>query len=49
MKTSKLIAILLIFLGISAASNAQSSVDEIVKEWERAKTYTKEYLDAMPE
>lgn len=49
MKTSKFIAILLIFLGVSATSNAQSSVDEIVKEWERAKTYTKEYLDAMPE
>lgn len=27
--------------------NAQST-DEMVKEWERAKTYTKEYLDAMP-
>jgi uncharacterized damage-inducible protein DinB len=25
------------------------SIDDMVKEWERAKTYTKEYLDAMPE
>jgi uncharacterized damage-inducible protein DinB len=28
---------------------AQSSKDAIIKEWERAKAYTKEYLDAMPE
>ncbi|MBL7781404.1 MAG: DinB family protein [Saprospiraceae bacterium] len=27
----------------------QNPVDDIVKDWERAKTYTKEYLDAMPE
>lgn len=27
---------------------AQSSTDEMVKEWERARAYTKEYLDAMP-
>jgi uncharacterized damage-inducible protein DinB len=25
------------------------SVDEMVKDWERAKAYTKEYLDAMPD
>ncbi|MBC7915574.1 MAG: damage-inducible protein DinB, partial [Pyrinomonadaceae bacterium] len=24
-------------------------MDEMVKDWERAKVYTKEYLDAMPE
>jgi uncharacterized damage-inducible protein DinB len=29
-------------------SFGQSSLDETVKEWERAKAYTKEYLDAMP-
>ncbi|MGN6493089.1 MAG: DinB family protein [Agriterribacter sp.] len=27
---------------------AQSSTDEMIKEWERARAYTKEYLDAMP-
>lgn len=27
----------------------QASVDDMVKDWERAKAYTKEYLDAMPE
>ncbi|WP_443092774.1 DinB family protein [Chryseolinea sp. T2] len=28
---------------------AQCSIDDMVKDWERAKAYTKEYLDAMPE
>ncbi len=28
---------------------AQASIAEMVKDWERAKAYTKEYLDAMPE
>src|ERR1700712_103815 len=28
---------------------AQVKVAELVKEWERSKAYTKEYLDAMPE
>jgi uncharacterized damage-inducible protein DinB len=28
---------------------AQSTTDDTIKEWERAKAYTKEYLDAMPE
>ncbi len=37
--------ILLVFVSISTAQ----SIDEIVKEWERAKIYTQEYLDAMPE
>lgn len=27
----------------------QNPVDDIVKDWERAKAYTKEYLDGMPE
>ena len=49
MKSSK---ILLTFLFLALAvsfSHAQPSIDDIVKEWERAKVYTKEYLDAMPE
>ena len=29
--------------------SAQNPTDDIIKEWQRAKTYTKEYLDAMPE
>lgn len=40
---------LLATLVMLQTANAQTSTDEMVKEWERAKTYTKEYLDAMPE
>jgi uncharacterized damage-inducible protein DinB len=29
--------------------NAQSSVADLIKEWERSKAYTMAYLDAMPE
>lgn len=40
----------LLFVGTGFFSaSAQSTVDESVKEWERAKAYTKEYLDAMPD
>lgn len=31
------------------AATAQTSIEEMVKDWERAKAYTKEYLDIMPE
>lgn len=27
---------------------AQTPIDQMIKDWERAKAYTKEYLDAMP-
>ena len=40
---------LLATLVMLQTANAQTSTEEMVKEWERAKTYTKEYLDAMPE
>lgn len=30
-------------------AHAQSTTNDTIKEWERAKAYTKEYLDAMPE
>ncbi|RDC55190.1 damage-inducible protein DinB [Pedobacter chinensis] len=33
----------------SQFAQAQVSQADIVKEWERSKAYTKEYLDAMPE
>jgi uncharacterized damage-inducible protein DinB len=49
MKTINLFATLCLFLSAVHFSQAQSSTDEMVKEWERAKAYTKEYLDAMPE
>ena len=48
MKTPKYLLTVLLLSAFVSFSNAQS-VDEIVKEWERAKAYTKEYLDAMPE
>jgi uncharacterized damage-inducible protein DinB len=48
MKHSKISTTALLFMLLATASYAQS-IDEIVKEWERAKVYTKEYLDAMPE
>jgi uncharacterized damage-inducible protein DinB len=48
MKTANFLAALLILVCISASVQAQS-IDETVKEWERAKAYTIEYLDAMPE
>lgn len=48
MKSKKLFVLTLLFATAFSFAQAQS-VDEIVKEWERAKAYTKEYLDAMPE
>lgn len=48
MKPAKLFT-LIFLLGCSIMSYAQPSIDQMVKDWERAKAYTKEYLDAMPE
>jgi uncharacterized damage-inducible protein DinB len=48
MKHFKTLIGALVFISATSFSHAQS-IDEIVKEWERAKAYTKEYLDAMPE
>lgn len=48
MKSYKFIPLLLIMVSTSFFAQAQS-VEEIAKDWERAKAYTKEYLDAMPE
>jgi uncharacterized damage-inducible protein DinB len=45
-KLSLLITLLVIFAGSSVY--AQFTQPEMVKEWKRAKAYTKEYLDAMP-
>ncbi len=39
----------ILFTMAMANSYAQCSIEEMVKDWERAKAYTKEYLDAMPE
>ncbi len=48
MKTIKLFTSVCLLMAITCFAKAQSTAD-IVKEWERAKAYTKEYLDAMPE
>lgn len=45
MKT--LLSILALF-AMTTVVQAQSSVEDLVKDWERAKAYTKEYLDVMP-
>lgn len=49
MKTRKLLSTLLIVLGFASVAKAQITAADIMKEWERAKVYTKAYLDAMPE
>ncbi len=49
MKIKSVLVTLCLLLGVSLSSRAQSSIDDMVKDWERAKAYTKEYLDAMPE
>ena len=47
MKKLKLVLSLMVAFLTFQSAKAQS-IDEMVKEWERAKAYTKEYLDAMP-
>ena len=44
----KRILMLMMVLGANFAQ-AQTSKETMLKDWERAKAYTKEYLDAMPE
>lgn len=46
-KLPALFPLLAVLLFFNYQSLAQQPIDEIVKEWERAKAYTKEYLDAM--
>lgn len=48
MKTLKLFPALLLFSSICFSAAAQTGAEALVKDWERAKSYTKEYLDAMP-
>jgi uncharacterized damage-inducible protein DinB len=48
MKLKSLMAVLCLIVS-SQLAIAQVKVAELVKEWERSKAYTKEYLDAMPE
>jgi len=48
MKLKSLAIALCLIIG-SQLAKAQVKVTDLVKEWERSKAYTKEYLDAMPE
>ena len=47
----KTITSLFIFLALTLFTNVikAQTADQMIKDWERAKAYTKEYLDAMPE
>ncbi|WP_119080886.1 DinB family protein [Chitinophaga alhagiae] len=49
MKTITFLKTLLLFLVISSAVHAQVTTADMLQNWERAKAYTKAYLDAMPE
>lgn len=49
MKIKKLLSTLCIALVIALGANAQSSTSDMIKDWERAKAYTLEYLEAMPD
>lgn len=44
----KTLVTLAFFLGFTSLTLAQGIVDDMVQDWERAKAYTMEYLDAMP-
>lgn len=45
----KRIAIICMFLLAGKFASAQTTVAKQIADWERAKAYTKEYLDAMPD
>jgi uncharacterized damage-inducible protein DinB len=49
MKIMKLFMALCFILTTVHPIKAQATLDDLATEWERAKAYTKEYLDAMPE
>ncbi|MBS4040915.1 MAG: DinB family protein [Flavobacteriales bacterium] len=44
----KILLSILTLLVMNTFAQAQSPIDDMIKDWERAKAYTKEYLDAMP-
>ena len=44
----KILLSILSLFAMTTFVQAQSPIDDMVKDWERAKAYTKEYLDAMP-
>jgi uncharacterized damage-inducible protein DinB len=48
MKSKHFFASVIMLIGFVSVGQSQVTTDEMVKDWERAKAYTKEYLDAMP-
>lgn len=48
MKHLKSVLPLFLVFGSFLVTTAQTSIDNLVKDWERAKAYTQEYLDIMP-
>lgn len=44
----KILLSILSLFAMTTFVQAQSTIDDMVKDWERAKAYTKEYLDVMP-
>tara|TARA_R110002167_G_scaffold242949_3_gene448522 strand:- start:2014 stop:2544 length:531 start_codon:yes stop_codon:yes gene_type:complete len=48
MKLKTPVIAIFILLGCTFISNAQSQIDNLVKDWERAKAYSLEYLETMP-
>ncbi|HTD99350.1 MAG TPA: DinB family protein [Mucilaginibacter sp.] len=49
MKRLTLLLTLVLTVFACATVRAQATSDQLVAEWQRAKTYTKAYLDAMPD
>jgi uncharacterized damage-inducible protein DinB len=49
MKVIRLLTTLLVILSTASLIQAQDAVGDMAKEWQRAKEFTKEYLDAMPD
>ncbi|UKT65154.1 DinB family protein [Pedobacter mucosus] len=49
MKKVTLLLSVLCLIAMLGIANAQEEITTKIGEWERAKAYTKEYLDAMPE
>jgi uncharacterized damage-inducible protein DinB len=49
MKIARSLLSLVLLVSTFSFARAQDAMNEIVKEWERAREYTKEYLDVMPD
>src|SRR5476651_1424656 len=49
MKQPTLFTLIALTFFVSSSAFAQFTQPEMIKEWQRAKIYTKAYLDAMPE